>query len=289
MATAVGTYATTSAAKTRLGITDTTDDALLGTLCDQVNQWIESFTGRILAPLPTFSTTLSGAAAVGDTTVTLASVAGLAVNDALMFGPLSGTHESVAVLSISGTTVTLNSALVNAYASGATAERVYVFDGFDALEGQRCLPIRRGIQYVTSLEVATFSAGAGGATTASVVWYRVPNADFFLRPTPQERQPGWPATEIWITNVPSPSDTTPAFYPGFANVRIRGALCWAAVPDDVTEIALNLVVALYRARGAGGGDTITIDTDGARTYERLLSATDKAALARYRALDAWIV
>lgn len=289
MATAAGSYATTATAKTRLGITDTTDDGLIGSLCDQVNQWVESFTGRILAPLPTFATTLSGAAAAGDTSVTLASASGLAVNDALMFGPLTGTHESVAVLSISGTTVTLNSALVNGYASGAAVERVYVFDGFDALEGQRCLPIRRGLQYVTSLEVATFSAGAGGATTANVVWYRIPNSDFFLRPNPQERQPGWPATEIWITNVPTPTDTTPAFYPGFANVRIRGALGWSAIPDDVTEVALNLVVALYRARAAGGTETFTIDTDGARTYERLLSGTDKATLARYRALDAWIV
>lgn len=54
MATATGTYATLAAVKTRAGITNTTDDALLQTLCDQVNQLIESpemGTGKVLAPI----------------------------------------------------------------------------------------------------------------------------------------------------------------------------------------------------------------------------------------------
>lgn len=52
MATAVGTYATLTLAKQRLGwgTATTTDDALLQTICDQVNGWVESSTGRIIAP-----------------------------------------------------------------------------------------------------------------------------------------------------------------------------------------------------------------------------------------------
>jgi hypothetical protein len=50
MATAIGTYAALAAVKTRLGKTDTTDDTLLTSLCDQVNAWIESYTGRPLTP-----------------------------------------------------------------------------------------------------------------------------------------------------------------------------------------------------------------------------------------------
>jgi hypothetical protein len=51
MTTAIGAYATAAALKTRLGISDVTDDTVLGTVCDQVNAYIESFTGRVLAPV----------------------------------------------------------------------------------------------------------------------------------------------------------------------------------------------------------------------------------------------
>lgn len=52
-ATAIGSYATTAGVKLRAGIgtADTADDALLGTICDQVNQYIESKTGRPIAPI----------------------------------------------------------------------------------------------------------------------------------------------------------------------------------------------------------------------------------------------
>ncbi|MCA1788441.1 MAG: phage head-tail connector protein [Thioalkalivibrio sp.] len=50
MATAIGTYAALAAVKTRLGKTDSTDDTLLTSLCDQVNAWIESYTGRPITP-----------------------------------------------------------------------------------------------------------------------------------------------------------------------------------------------------------------------------------------------
>ena len=51
MATALGVYASVPDVKLRLGITDTTDDVLLGQICDEVNDWIESYTGRVLGPV----------------------------------------------------------------------------------------------------------------------------------------------------------------------------------------------------------------------------------------------
>ena len=52
MPTAIGSYATTAAVKTRLGETGSTNDTLIGTLCDQINGWIESpnVVGRPVAP-----------------------------------------------------------------------------------------------------------------------------------------------------------------------------------------------------------------------------------------------
>lgn len=58
MATAVGSYVTSALMKTRAGITDSTDDTLLGVIADQVNSYIESTTGRVLAPIsgtPTYT------------------------------------------------------------------------------------------------------------------------------------------------------------------------------------------------------------------------------------------
>lgn len=51
MATAIGAYATIALVKTRAGITDTTDDTLLTSIVEEVNQFIETFTGHVLAPI----------------------------------------------------------------------------------------------------------------------------------------------------------------------------------------------------------------------------------------------
>lgn len=50
MATAVGTYVTATLVKERTDIPDTDDDTLLGKIVDEVNQYIETMTGRVIAP-----------------------------------------------------------------------------------------------------------------------------------------------------------------------------------------------------------------------------------------------
>jgi hypothetical protein len=157
--TATGAYATPVNVKTRLGIDDTDDDELLGRVCDQVNQWIETKTGRILAPI---------------------------------------------------------------------ASAVYTFDGYDAVEGARCLLVPMGVRVVSLLEIAPYT----GATFSTI-----PSTDYFVRPTTQERDPGWPGTELWMTDIPSASNPYPYFPPGFANVRPTMAAGWPAIPDDVIEVA----------------------------------------------------
>ena len=51
MATATGAYATAAALKTLIGITDSSDDTLIGLICDRVNQYIESQTKQVIAPI----------------------------------------------------------------------------------------------------------------------------------------------------------------------------------------------------------------------------------------------
>ena len=204
MATATGTYVSSTTLKRRLGITDSTDDTLIGEIVDEVNQFVESKTGRVLAP------------------ITLTAV---------------------------------------------------TFDGYDALENGRLYPFPRGIRTISLLEVASTT---GGTFTT------VASGDFFLRPVETNRSPGWPATEIWITDIPSGSTTLPFFPPGFANVRITGTGGWAAVPDDIAAAAKQLGVGAWRQRSAGGDDSFTIGSDGERVYGSGMWGAILHTLARYR-------
>ena len=293
MASSIGTYATLADAKLRLGITDTVDDTLLQDFCSEINQLIETECGRVVGPRPTFTGALGAAAAAGATTVDVEpTTSGLFVGDVLALGPVTGTHESAQVVSITGNSVRLATALGSAYASNAPAERVYVYDGFTALENGKVLPVPEGVQYLTALEVSTFTVPAGGAIGTNVIWYLLPATDYFTLPHNQSRVGTfWPATEITITNVPQPGDSTPSFFPGFNNVRLWGALGFAAVPDDVVRIALNVVVSAYRERGTGGGNVTTIDSGGVTTIQKYMSASDWRTLAKYRAVsrDAFIL
>src|SRR5687767_10613165 len=53
VATAIGAYATSAALKAVAGIAtaDTTDDTLIGLICDRVNQYIETTCKQVIAPL----------------------------------------------------------------------------------------------------------------------------------------------------------------------------------------------------------------------------------------------
>lgn len=350
---AVGQYVTLAAAKLRLlnpGEADSTNDTLISWLCAQVNQTIESKTSRILAPIPAFDTTFSGAA--GSQTITMATATGLAAGDDLLLGPLSGTHEAQTILAldlnttlptaawhathtyalnavaqpvvpnghtyiaiiagdsdtvepvwptdgsgiIDGTvvwldqgaifsgTATVASPLVNAYGSGTVCQRIYVEDGHDAIES-RTLVFSRGIIALAALEVAPYSRGPFAVAS---------QADYFLRPTRSGLTPGWPFTEITWTDVPA-GTTYPVFYPGYANIRLIGpgpcvasgmasasAFGWPAVPDDIRNVAEKLFLGFFRERASSGGDSMTVNLDGSRVYERALSYEDKRTVESYR-------
>ena len=130
-----------------------------------------------------------------------------------------------------------------------------------------------GIHSISLLRVALYTGGP---------FSTVPSSDYFIRPVSQKRDQGWPGTELWMTNVPSATNTTPTFAPGFANIEITGAAGWLAIPDEIASIALNLVTTLYRRRGTGGGnDTVNVGPDGTRTISLLLDSSDWRTINRY--------
>ena len=59
-ATALGSYATATLVKAKLGISDTSDDTELGKVCDQVNGYIEFRTRRPICPITSATILLDG-------------------------------------------------------------------------------------------------------------------------------------------------------------------------------------------------------------------------------------
>jgi len=200
MPTATGAYATAAAVKTRLGITDTTDDTLLATICDQVNQFIESpqGCGRILAPVT------------------------------------SGT---------------------------------YLVDG----NGLRRLYFPRGLRAVTELKI-----GDDTGDTLDII----AATDYFLRPTATDRKPGWPAE--WIELSDHPAGDHRVFGKGYDTVSITATTGWAAIPDDITDVALTTAVRTWHARQSGQADVIGNDDTGAPIVTRYVAPHHWSTLRAYR-------
>jgi hypothetical protein len=148
------------------------------------------------------------------------------------------------------------------------AATTYTVDGMSAVAHGRCLPFPLGVRTLTTLEVATQTGGSFATVSAG---------DVFLRPADAERTPGWPYTQVWLSDLSSSH-----FYPGLGNVRLTGTFGWSAIPGDLSAIALTLAVSAARERGAGGGDMVTIGIGGERTFERALSFKDRMTLDRYR-------
>lgn len=205
MPTATGAYATTALVKARLfaaGVTDTADDTLLGTICDQVNQFIESphGTGRILAPI-----------------------------------------------------------------TSAT----YLIDG----NGQSYLHFQRGIRAVSALSVGDTT---GGSRTA------LASTDYFLRPLPQDRAPGWPATRIELSDI----GTRRTFPRGYEIVSMTATCGWEAIPDDIIDVALTTAVRAWSARQSGQADIVGNDDTGAPLVSRYVSGFHWATIKAYRVVSA---
>lgn len=202
MTTATGAYATTTLVKSRLGITDTTDDTVIGTVCDQINQYIETRTERIIAPI---------------------------------------------------------------------TSAVYLYDGDDSrslylpvtADGQRI----GGIRAATLVEAAFYTGGS---------FATVPASNYFLR---QKITTTGPFERLMLTDYPTGSF---AYWPrGFATVRVTGTAGWAAIPDDITELALTAATRAWHSIQAGQADIVGTDEMGRPLVSRFFSARDLETLNKY--------
>jgi hypothetical protein len=154
------------------------------------------------------------------------------------------------------------------------ASTTWTFDGWRARYQGRMFPVERGVRTITLLEIADFTGGT---------FATVPATDYFARPLSQDRLPGWPATEIWMTDQISSGNTRPYFTRGFGTVRITGTFGFDAVPDEIAELATTAVIRAWNARGAGQADIIGTDETGAPVVSRYVSFRDRMTLKRYDA------
>lgn len=141
---------------------------------------------------------------------------------------------------------------------------------FDIPQVSTVLYVPQGVRGVTSLLVAD-STGATQGTVAS--------GDYFLRPL--RPTPGWPYTEIHISDVPTGSITQ--FSPGYAVVSVIGTFGWAETPEDLEDVAETIAVRAWHASEAGQSDVVGTDEMGRPVVSRYLSARDRQTLWRYAA------
>jgi Phage gp6-like head-tail connector protein len=133
------------------------------------------------------------------------------------------------------------------------------------------LNIPYGIRSVTSMGVAATDQ----PDDASGTYLAVTLSTILLRPLPVERRPGWPATQLRLTQ--SPIDIRIPFRTAAAGARIVGNFGFAATPPAVERIATDASVAEYLDRKRSGRRGAEgIDLPG------LLGVQDLASLSRFR-------
>lgn len=152
------------------------------------------------------------------------------------------------------------------------ASATYTYDGNGRerlyLPTNPALSVRvGGLRAITLLELARHTGAAFETVTAGT---------YFLR---QASMPGAPFDWLWLSDVGSWA----AFPKGFGTVRITATAGWAAIPDEITDIALSLAVRAYHARPTGASDT----TEGEdpdmlnRAIGRFVSGRQTRLLRRY--------
>lgn len=151
----------------------------------------------------------------------------------------------------------------------------FLFDGSSWRFDGRVLVVPRGVRSVTTLKLAD----ATGETLTLIA-----STDYYLRPVEQDRSPGWPATRIHISDLPAGAFTE-ADTSGFATTEVVGDFGWAAIPDEIKDLAETAVVRAFSARAGGQSDLIGNDETGQPLVSRFLSGDHRRLIESYRWYD----
>lgn len=145
------------------------------------------------------------------------------------------------------------------------ASAVYLLDG----DGTNRLWFPLGIRAVSLLEIAEMSGGTYTTETST---------NYMLRPAAHNRAPGWPAT--WL--VLSDQSGQHRYFPrGYDTVRMTATTGWAAIPDEVTRLALVVAQRWWNARQSGYQTIDGIDENGRPIAARFFQLPDYQTLNEY--------
>lgn len=162
---------------------------------------------------------------------------------------------------------------VNAYIEFVTKRPIcpvttatYLLDG----DGLTHLYFPRGLRSVTELAIGDFTGD-----TLDVL----DPGDYFVRPLAQDRATGWPA--LWVVLNDRPIGLHRFFAKGRSTVSITATTGWAAIPDEITELALAVAQRAWNNKAAGLQDQPAFDEHGRPVIARFISGRDKETLAGY--------
>lgn len=154
------------------------------------------------------------------------------------------------------------------------------FDGRHVSRDGSTLWVPEGIRSVNAISVAD-STGAAYRSLAS--------SDWVLRPYTWERPVGAPASSIELSDSPSGQyGSTVLPRSGLRVIQVQGSWGWDSIPSDLSELAVRLSVAAFRAGAYGTGETYTVGEDGSRVFEREMSSRDWGTVNRYRHMRATV-
>lgn len=144
------------------------------------------------------------------------------------------------------------------------ASATYLIDG----DGCNRFEFKRGIRAISVLSVGDVT---GGARTA------LASTDYFIRPSVHDRIPGFPATEVILSDVGSRA----TFPRGFETISMTATTGFDAIPDEITELALTAATRMWQAVQSGQVDIVGTDAMGAPIVSRFFAARDLDTLRTY--------
>lgn len=125
-----------------------------------------------------------------------------------------------------------------------------------------------GLRAVTLVEVASQTGGDFSTLDAG---------DYYLR-----QRFGVAGPYRWLVISDQPSGSFHTWPKGRSNIRVTGTAGWTAIPDDLTEVALNLVQRAWNARESGQENITRMDPMGAPYIANLVSGRDRDVMRFYK-------
>lgn len=155
--------------------------------------------------------------------------------------------------------------LVTGRVIAPVSSAAYTLDG----DGTDRLYFPRGIRAISLLEIAEYTGGPYTTETST---------NYFLRPPTHERLNGWPATWLHLSNMSTQHRVFPV---GYDTVRATMTTGFAAIPDEVTNLALVVAQRWWNARQSGYQQVEGVDENGQPIAARFFQLPEFQVLKTY--------